>query len=60
MMKRKKKRSKQKRGTRPVIEAELNQLFSPEWLRKTAKETGLIKRERKIGGVMSLLPRPLC
>lgn len=31
-----------------VIEEELNGLFSPEWLRETAKETGFIKRERKI------------
>jgi IS4 transposase len=52
MMKRKKKGAKQKQGTHPVIEAELNQLFSPEWLRKTAKETGLIKRERKIDPVL--------
>ena len=31
-----------------TIEEELNNLFSPEWLRETAKETGFIKRERKI------------
>jgi len=31
-----------------VIEEELNRLFSPEWLRETAKETGFLKRERKI------------
>ena len=35
----------------PCIEADLNKLFSPEWLRNTAKETGLIKRERKIDPV---------
>jgi len=51
-MKHKKKVAKQKQGTHPVIEAELNKLFSPEWLRKTAKETGLIKRERKIDPVL--------
>ena len=31
-----------------VIEEELNNLFPPEWLRKTARETGFVKRERKI------------
>jgi len=31
-----------------LIEKELNRLFSPEWLRETAKETGFLKRERKI------------
>lgn len=31
-----------------VIEEELNRLFSQEWLRETAKETGFLKRERKI------------
>lgn len=36
----------------PSVEADLNKLFSPEWLRKTAKETGLIKRERKIDPVL--------
>jgi hypothetical protein len=35
-----------------VIEEELNNLFSPEWLRETAKETGFIKRERKIDPVL--------
>jgi IS4 transposase len=38
--------------TYPSVEADLNKLFSPEWLRKTAKETGLIKRERKIDPVL--------
>jgi hypothetical protein len=41
-----KKHPIQKQG---VIEEELNKLFSAEWLRKTAKETGFVKRERKIG-----------
>ena len=31
-----------------AIEEELNRLFSLEFLLKTAKETGFIKRERKI------------
>jgi len=47
-------KKKHKNSTRatPCIEAELNKLFSPEWLRKTAKKTGLIKRERKIDPVL--------
>lgn len=36
----------------PSVEADLNTLFSPEWLQKTAKETGLVKRERKINPVL--------
>jgi IS4 transposase len=47
-----KKKHKKKAKSTPCIEAELNKLFSPEWLRKTAKETGLIKRERKIDPVL--------
>ena len=31
-----------------LIMMELCALFPPEWLRDKAKETGLIKRERKI------------
>ena len=31
-----------------IIEEELNRLFSAEWLRKAAKETGFVKRDRKI------------
>ena len=31
-----------------VIEKDLCTVFSPEWLRKTAQKTGLIKRERKV------------
>ncbi len=31
-----------------VVEKDLCTVFSPEWLRKAAQETGLIKRERKI------------
>ena len=41
-----KKRKKVKKSRR--IEEELNRLFSLEFLLKTAKETGFIKRERKI------------
>lgn len=35
-----------------VVEEELTRMFSPEWLRKTAKETGLVKRERKVDPVI--------
>jgi putative transposase len=35
-----------------LIERELCELFPPEWLRNKAKETGLIKRERKIDPVI--------
>lgn len=38
---------RQETGQR-VIEDELNRLFPAEWLRKTAKDTGMVKRERKI------------
>ena len=48
-----------KERTSRTIEEELNNLFSPEWLRETAKETGFIKRERKIDPALmfwSLVP----
>ncbi len=35
-----------------VVEEDLYTVFSPEWLRKKAQETGLIKRERKIDPVI--------
>ncbi len=35
-----------------VVEKDLYAVFSPEWLRKKAQETGLIKRERKIDPVI--------
>jgi IS4 transposase len=35
-----------------LVERELCELFPPEWLRDKAKETGLIKRERKIDPVI--------
>jgi len=31
-----------------IIEEELNRLFPAEWPRETAKETGFVKRDRKI------------
>lgn len=34
-----------------VIEKDLCTLFPPEWLKQAAKETGLIKRERKVTAV---------
>jgi len=34
-----------------IIEKDLCTFFSPEWLKQTAKETGLIKRERKVTAV---------
>lgn len=36
----------------PFIEKTLCEVFPPEWLRETAKETGLVKRERKIDPVI--------
>lgn len=47
-----KKKHNKPRAICPSVEADLNKFFSPEWLRKTAKETGLIKRERKIDPVL--------
>ena len=44
----KNKKNVKKSRSNPILEEELNKLFSPEWLRKTAKETGLIKRLRKM------------
>jgi len=35
-----------------IAEETLNRMFSPEWLRETAKETGLVKRERKVDPVI--------
>lgn len=39
-------------GEKNLIERELCELFRPEWLRDKARETGLIKRERKIDPVI--------
>jgi putative transposase len=49
-----KKKGKKKSKEKPCIEGELNKFFSPEWLRETARETGLIKRERKIDSMLLL------
>jgi len=35
-----------------IVEETLHQMFSPDWLRETARETGLIKRERKVDPVI--------
>ena len=35
-----------------IVEETLNRMFPPEWLRETARETGLVKRERKIDPVI--------
>jgi putative transposase len=35
-----------------TLEDSLREMFPEEWLRQTAKETGLIKRERKIDPVV--------
>jgi len=46
------KNKKNSKRSNPILEEELNELFSPEWLRKTAKETGLIKRLHKVDRVL--------
>jgi IS4 transposase len=35
-----------------VVEETLNRMFAPEWLRETARDTELIKRERKVDPVL--------
>ena len=45
-------KTKQKVKKSRVIEEEFTRLFSPEFLQKTAKETGFIKRDRKINPVL--------
>lgn len=35
-----------------IVEEELTRMFPVEWLRNTAKETKLVKRERKIDPVV--------
>ena len=45
-------KKKQKAKKSRVIEEELTRLFSPEFLKKTAEETGFIKRDRKINPVL--------
>jgi putative transposase len=36
----------------PTLEDSLREIFPEEWLRQTARETGLIVRERKIDPVI--------
>ena len=38
--------------SKSALEDSLKKMFPEEWLRETAKETGLIKRERKIDPVI--------
>jgi len=45
-------KKKQKTKKSRIIEEELTRLFSPEFLEKTARETGFIKRDRKINSVL--------
>ena len=48
-MKKSRKLNSKKPSFEPdVIEKDLCKLFPKEWIRNAAKETGLIKRERKI------------
>ncbi len=37
-----------------IVEAAMHQMFPPEWVKGTARETGLVKRERKINPVVML------
>ncbi len=37
-----------------IIEVAMHQMFPPEWVNETARETGLVKRERKINPVVML------
>src|SRR5659263_474271 len=54
-MKKTRKSNSKKPSFKPdVIEEDLCKLFPKEWLRNTAKETGLIKRERKIEAFVML------
>ncbi|MCX9076094.1 MAG: hypothetical protein OIN88_15830 [Candidatus Methanoperedens sp.] len=54
MNKTRKSKSKKPSFEPDVIEKELCRLFPKEWLRNAAKETGLIKRERKIEAFVML------
>jgi len=45
-------KKKNKEALAPIVQKALCEMFSEEWLRKTAQETGLIKRERKIDVVV--------
>jgi len=54
MKKTRKSNSKKPSFEPDVIEKDLCKLFPKEWLRNTAKQTGLIKRERKIEAFVML------
>jgi putative transposase len=54
MKKRRKSNSKKPSFESDVIEKDLCTLFSKEWTKNAAKETGLIKRERKIEAFVML------
>lgn len=54
MKKTRKSKSKKPSFEPDVIEKDLCKLFPKEWLRNAAKETGLIKRERKIEAFVML------
>lgn len=54
MKKTRKSKSKKQSFEPDVIEKDLCNLFTKEWSRKAAKETGLIKRERKIEAFVML------
>src|SRR3972149_690086 len=54
MKKTRKSNSKKPTFEPDVIEKDLCKLFPKEWLRNAAKETGLIKRERKIEAFVML------
>jgi len=54
MKKTRKSKSKMPSFEPDVIEKDLCKLFPKEWLRNSAKETGLIKRERKIEAFVML------
>ncbi len=54
MKKTRKSNSKKSSFESDVIEKDLCKLFPKEWLRNAAKETGLIKRERKIEAFVML------
>ena len=49
-------KKKQKTKKSRIIEEKLTRLFSPEFLIKTAMETGFIKRNRKINSVLMFWP----
>jgi len=38
-----------------IMEEVLNRLFPAEWIRETAKETGFVKRDRKIDPALILM-----